>query len=130
MIVDSSAIIAILQKEPEAARLGKAMSVDPECIVSAANWLEAGMNLFMRFGQQGVHDLRLLVSKTPLEIASVTPRQADLALRAFMKYGKGVHPARLNFGDCFAYALAKDTGEPLLFKGEDFTQTDIQPVAQ
>jgi ribonuclease VapC len=129
VIVDSSAIIAVLQKEPEAARLGKAMSLDPECLVSAANWLEAGMNLFLRFGQQGVYDLQLFVAKTPVEIVSVTPRQADLALRAFTKYGKGVDPARINFGDCFAYALAKDTGEPLLFKGEDFTKTDIQPVA-
>jgi len=129
VIVDSSAIIAVLQKEPEAARLGKVMSLDPECLVSAANWLEAGMNLFMRFGHQGYYDLQLLVAKTPIEIVSVTPRQADLALRAFMKYGKGVHPARLTFGDCFAYALAKDSGEPLLFKGGDFTQTDVAAAA-
>lgn len=129
MIVDSSAIIAVLQKEPEAARFGRAMSLDAECLVSAANWLEAGMNLFVRYGQQGVYDLQLLVAKTPIEIVSVTPRQADLALRTFMKYGKGVHPARLNFGDCFAYALAKDTGEPLLFKGDDFAQTDVAAAA-
>lgn len=129
MIVDTSAIIAILQKEPEAPRLGKAMSLDPECLVSAANWLEAGMILFQRFGQQGYYDLQLLVSKTPIEIVSVTPRHADLALRAFRTYGKGVHPARLNFGDCFAYALAKDTGEPLLFKGGDFAQTDVAAAA-
>jgi ribonuclease VapC len=126
MIVDSSVLVAILQKEPEARRLTDAMSLDPVCFISAANWLEASMKLFGRFGEEGVRDLDLLVLKSGLEIASVTPRQADIARRAFMTYGKGIHGARLNFGDCFAYALAKDTGEPLLFKGDDFAQTDIQ----
>ena len=129
MIVDSSALVAILQNEPEALRLSQAMALDPVCSVSAANWLEASMIMFVRFGSEGIRDLDLLAAKASLEIADVTPRQADIARRAFMKYGKGIHPAGLNFGDCFAYALARDTGEPLLFKGDDFPKTDIPAVA-
>ncbi len=88
------------------------------------------MVAFQRGGEDAVRDIDLLVAKHQLQITAVTPWQGELARRAFMKYGKGVHPkARLNFGDCFAYALAKDTGEPLLFKGDDFAQTDIQSVA-
>jgi len=83
------------------------------------------MLLFARQGESGVRDLDVLVAHYEIEIADVTKAQAQAARRAFMKYGKGVHPARLNFGDCFAYALAKDTGEPLLFKGEDFGKTDV-----
>ena len=129
MIVDSSALVAILQKEPEALRLSQAMALDPVCSVSAATWLEASMIMFVRFGTEGVRDLDLLAAKASLEIADVTPRQADIARRAFREYGKGIHPAGLNFGDCFAYALARDTGEPLLFKGNDFPKTDIPAVA-
>jgi ribonuclease VapC len=129
VIVDSSALVAILQKEPEALRLSQAMALDPVCSVSAATWLEASMIMFVRFGTEGVRDLDLLAAKASLEIADVTPRQADIARRAFMEYGKGIHPAGLDFGDCFAYALARDTGEPLLFKGNDFPKTDIPAVA-
>jgi ribonuclease VapC len=129
MIVDSSAILAILQEEPEADRFRLALTGDSYCAVSVANWLELGMLAFRRRGEDGVRDLDLLVAQHSLVIEGVTPAQGRLARRAFMKYGKGVHPARLNFGDCFAYALAKDTGEPLLFKGEDFTQTDVAAAA-
>lgn len=128
MIVDSSALVAILQKEPEALRLSQAMAPDPVRSVSAANRLETSMIMFVRYGTEGIRDLDLLAAKAGLEIAEVTPRQADIARRAFMKYGKGIHPAGLNFGDCFAYALAQDSGEPLLFKGDDFPKTDIPAV--
>lgn len=125
MIVDSSALLAILQEEPEADRFTLALRRDAVCGVSVANWLELSMVAFQRGGEDAVRDLDLLLHKHGIEIEAVTPKQGTIARRAFMKYGKGVHPARLNFGDCFAYALAKDTGEPLLFKGEDFAQTDI-----
>lgn len=129
MIVDSSALVAILQKEPEALRLSQAMALDPVCSVSAANWLETSVIMYVRFGTEGLRDLDLLAAKASLEIVEVTPRQADIARRAFVQFGKGIHPAGLNFGDCFSYALAKDSGEPLLFKGEDFSKTDIPAVS-
>ena len=129
MIIDTSALLAILQKEPEALRMAEAIKRDPVREISAANWLELGMVAFQRARDEGIRDVDLMRLKYRLDVAEVSPKQADLALRAFMKYGKGIHPARLNFGDCFAYALAKDTGEPLLFKGEDFTQTDVAAAA-
>lgn len=129
MIIDTSALLAILQKEPEALRLNEAILADPVRIVSVANWLELGMVAYHRAREGGIRDIDLLLLRYHLEIASVTPRQGDIARHAFMEYGKGTHPARLNFGDCFAYALAKDTGEPLLFKGEDFRHTDVAVAA-
>lgn len=129
MIVDSSALLSILQQEPDAERFGRALALNPDPQISAANWLEASMLLFVRQKEQGVHDLDVLIAHYGIEIVDVTVEQARAARRAFMKYGKGVHPARLNFGDCFAYALAKDTGAPLLFKGGDFAQTDVTATA-
>ena len=129
MIVDSSALLSILQQEPDAARFARVLAQNPGSQMSAANWLEASMLLYVRQDEQGVHDLDVLVAHYGIEVVDVTTAQAKAARRAFMRFGKGVHPARLNFGDCFAYALAKDTGEPLLFKGGDFTQTDIPAVA-
>jgi ribonuclease VapC len=125
MVIDSSAIVAILQQEPEAERLALAIARDNVRLVSAASWVECGVVAFLRAGEEGIRDLDLLAAKCRLQVATVTAKQAGVALQAFMSYGKGVHPARLNFGDCFAYALAKDAGEPLLFKGEDFGRTDI-----
>jgi ribonuclease VapC len=126
MIIDSSALLAILLEEPEADRLTKAIMRDPVCVVSVANWLELSMVAFQRGGEEAVRDLDVLAVRHRLEIASVTPRHGDIARRGFMRYGKGIHPAALNFGDCFAYALSKDTGEKLLFKGGDFEQTDVE----
>lgn len=125
MIVDSSALMSILQQEPDAVRFAAALSRTQGSQMSAANWLEASMLLFVRQDEQGVRDLDGLIAHYNIEIVEVTVEQARAARRAFIKYGKGIHPARLNFGDCFAYALAKDTGEPLLFKGDDFAQTDV-----
>ena len=85
--------------------------------------------VFIRAGEEGLRDLDLLTAKLQIETVPVTPRQAEIARRAFRQYGKGIHPARLNFGDCFAYALSKETGEPLLFKGEDFGKTDIEAAS-
>jgi ribonuclease VapC len=129
MIIDTSALLAIIQKEAEADRLTIALGRDAFRAISVANWLELGMVAFQRGGHEAVRDLDHLLIKHHVEVEDVTPRQGEIARRAFMKYGKGNHPARLNFGDCFAYALAKDTGEPLLFKGEDFTQTDVAAAA-
>jgi ribonuclease VapC len=125
MILDTSAIMAVLGREPEAARIGRAVLGSATRRVSAASLVEAGIVVQSRFGDDGARDLDLLVAKLALTIEPVTPRQADFARRAFRRYGKGRHPAGLNFGDCFAYALARDTGEPLLYKGDDFSRTDV-----
>ncbi len=125
MILDTSAIMALLGREPEAARIARAVLGSATRRVSAATLVEAGIVVQARFGDDGARDLDLLVAKLALTIEPVTPRQADLARRGFRRYGKGRHPAALNFGDCFAYALARDTGEPLLYKGDDFARTDV-----
>jgi len=125
MIVDSSAMLAILFEEPEGRLLDAYIARNPVCRMSSASFLEASMILQSRRGVDGVRDLDLLIVRFTIEIVAFTESQARLARDAFKRYGKGRHPAQLNFGDCIAYALAKETGEELLFKGIDFTQTDI-----
>ena len=128
MIIDSSAIMAILLQEPEAEQLARAMARDTTRLISAATWLEISIAVLLRVGEPGLHFLDLLIAKYAIEIMPMTQKQAEIARRAFKQYGKGIHPARLNFGDCIVYALAKDTDEPLLFKGEDFNKTDLITV--
>jgi ribonuclease VapC len=118
MIVDSSALVAILLKEPEALRLTTAIAKSSVCRLPSSCFLEASMILLGRRDEDGARDLDIYVSP-------FTESQARLARTAFERYGKGRHPAKLNFGDCMAYALAKETGEELLFKGTDFALTDI-----
>ena len=128
MIVDSSALVAILLKEPEALRLADAIGESSVRWLPASCFLEASMLLLGRGGEEGVRDLDLLIARFRIEIVDFTESQARLAREAFKRYGKGRHPAQLNFGDCMAYALARETGEELLFKGTDFGQTDIIPA--
>ncbi len=128
MVLDISAIIAILAHEPEAARIGRVLSIAPLIIISAATLVEATIVARYRFGDDGVRDLDLLLAKLRAEIIVVTVQQAELARRAHQRYGKGQHPAGLNFGDCFVYALARERDEPLLFRGADLARTDIVAV--
>ena len=93
--------------------------------MSAVSLVETAIVIGSRYGPEGLRDLDLFVGKARIEIVSVEEEQAQIARRAFMQYGNGNHPARLNLGDCFSYALAKVRGEPLLCKGGDFVQTDI-----
>ena len=125
MIVDSSAILAILLEEPEGNLLDVAILKRDDPRMSAAGLLEASMILQSRRGADSVRDLDLLIVRFKIQIVPFTESQARIARRAFERYGKGRHPAQLNFGDCMSYALAKETGEELLFKGTDFGQTDI-----
>ena len=125
MIIDTSALVSILDQEPEAERLAHAIATASERMLSAANLVETGIVMQVRRGDEAVRDLDLLLAKLKIEIIAVSAKQANLARKAFQRFGRGRHPARLNFGDCFAYALAKDSGAPLLFKGEDFPKTDI-----
>lgn len=115
--------------EPEAARLAAAMESDVTRLISAATVVEATLVVESRYGPAGGRELDLPNAKAGLSIESVTAHQAEAAREAWRRYGKGRHSAGLNFGDCCSYALAKVTGEALLFKGEYFTKTDISAVA-
>src|ERR1700728_5064407 len=127
MIVDTSAVIAILKEEPDAYRLLRAITVSTEPKrISAANYLEAGIVVDANRNPLLSRRLDDLIVQTEIEVEAVTPQQAEIARAAYRDFGKGSgHPAGLNFGDCFAYALAKSMREPLLFKGDDFSQTDV-----
>jgi ribonuclease VapC len=126
MIIDTSALIAILRDEPEATACAKAIEAAASRRVSAANFVEAAIVIDGSRNPVASRRFDDLVREANLVIEPVTEDQARIAREAYRDFGKGSgHPARLNFGDCFAYALAKVTGEPLLFKGDDFGFTDI-----
>lgn len=125
MVIDTSAIVAILGMEPESASLAQAIDADPSRLVSAATMVETGLVIESRYGAAGGRELDLLVAKAGFSIETVTAEHADIAREAWRRFGKGRHPAGLNFGDCFSYALARTSGEPLLFKGSDFSNTDV-----
>jgi ribonuclease VapC len=129
MIADSSALVAIMFEEPEGHLFDVAILRSPVCRMSSAGMLETSMILLSRRGADGLRDLDLYLARSRMEIVPFTESQARLAREAFRRFGKGRHPAQLNFGDCMAYALARETGEELLFKGTDFGQTDIAVAA-
>ena len=126
MVIDTSAIAAIAFNEPEAGGFRERIAEDPVRLISAATVLEATMMIETGLGEAAGADLDLWFYKAEVEIVPVTPEHADHARRAWRRYGKGRHPAALNFGECFSCALAALTGEPLLYKGNDFAQTNIR----
>jgi ribonuclease VapC len=129
VIVDTSAIVAILRDEKEADDFLLLLDTHRPAKFSAGSWIELGAVL-SGFGAPHLEAALLDLKRVSgMQITPVTEQQAEIGRRAYLKYGKGNHPARLNFGDCFAYALAKTTGEPLLFKGNAFVHTDITPAA-
>ena len=128
MIVDTSALVSILRGEREADDFLVKLHSRPGARISAGSWIELGAVLSGYGNDEIEADLLALVQSARLIVAPVTADQAEIGRKAYRQYGKGHHPARLNFGDCFAYALAKATGEPLLFKGDDFSQTDVTPA--
>lgn len=128
MILDTSPLVAILEEEPDSDRYIDAISHASRCRMSAGNFLELSMVIEGQFGADVLRQCDALVRRIGIVIEPVTIDQVHVARQAFHDFGKGRHPAGLNFGDCFAYALAKVTGEPLLFKGEDFKKTDIRSV--
>ncbi len=128
MIVDTSAVMAILLGESGAERYDEAIAEAPRCLISVVNFLEAAIVLESRSGAAAGQELDAFLEEAAIELAPVTFDQAQAARRAWRRFGKGNHPAGLNFGDCFAYALSESTGEPLLFKGRDFALTDIESV--
>jgi len=129
MIVDSSALIAILRDEPEAEIFAQALDSAPRCLISAANFLEIAIVVDRSRSPIPGRRLDELIRELGIVIEPVSEAQAHIARQAYRDFGRGSgHPARLNFGDCFAYALARATDEPLLFKDNDFGYTDVAPA--
>ena len=128
IIVDTSALIAILDKEPDAARFAEAIAEADSPLISAATLLEVNIVMLNRHGAKATRMVERLLQEAGFQVESFTAQQAELAREAYMLYGKGRQTAGLNYRDCFSYALAKATGLPLLFKGQDFSKTDITPV--
>ena len=126
MILDTSAVSAIFFEEPEGDHFLQMIRDADRCRISAANFVELSMVIEGQLGPEGGRQLDMFFRRAEIVIEMVTVEQAHLARQAFLDFGKGRHAAQLNLGDCFAYALAKATGEPLLFKGMDFNKTDIR----
>ena len=127
-MIDASALLAILLGEPEAEEFSRSIADDPKRLVSALSALEAAIVIHARKGPAGIRELDLLVHSAGATIVSFDADQVLLARSAYEKYGKGHHPAALNLGDCCSYALARSSGEPLLFKCNDCTRTDVAVV--
>ena len=128
MVLDTSALLVILLDEPDSPAFRQAIEVDPVRLLSAASLLEASLVVEARFGEAGGRELDLLLHRAEMEIVPVDRDQAEIGREAFRRFGKGRHPAGLNFGDCFSYALSKLSGEPLLYRGNDFSRTDVTPA--
>lgn len=128
MVIDSSALIAILRKEPEGAAFEAAIRDDEVRLLSAVTKLEASMVAVGLRGPPGAESVNDLIAMCAITVVPFDERLADIAREAFIRYGKGRHKAGLNFGDCATYALAIGEAEPLLFKGTDFAATDVEVV--
>ena len=126
MVIDSSALLAILLGEPEGPAFRTRIDADDTRLASTATLLESSLVVLGRLGDKGADELAALLRVAEVVPTAFTAEQLPIAIDAFRRFGKGRHPAGLNLGDCFSYALAKATGEPLLFKGDDFLQTDIK----
>ena len=125
MVIDTSALVAILLGEPEAEPFALAIAGDPKRLISTFTALETAIVIEAKKGESGGRELDLLLHQARIEMVPMTAEQFEIARSAWRRYGRGRHPAGLNIGDCCSYALAKCAGEPLLFKGDDLSQTDI-----
>ena len=128
IVVDTSALIAILDKEPDAALYAEAIAEADPPLISAATLLELNIVMINRHGVKAARMVDRLIQEARFQVESFTVQHAELAREAYARYGKGQQTAALNYRDCFSYALAKATGLPLLFKGRDFSKTDIIPA--
>ncbi|HVH74548.1 MAG TPA: type II toxin-antitoxin system VapC family toxin [Stellaceae bacterium] len=127
MVIDTSALIALLLSEPETADFVSAIGAASSRLLSAPSYVETAIVMVARSGSQGQEKLDQLIGVLAIEVFPFTREQADLAVAAYRRFGKGSgHPAGLNFGDCFSYALARLRSEPLLFKGSGFLRTDLE----
>jgi ribonuclease VapC len=128
VVVDTSALVAILLAEPDAERFARALGDAPVRLLSALTRVELSFVIEGRKGETGRADVEVLLRDGGFDIVGVTPQQAEIAVDAFRRFGRGRHRASLNIGDCFVYALAVATDQTLLFKGDDFIHTDIRPA--
>lgn len=128
MVIDSSALLAVLLGEPDGPRVAAAIEAGSPRLLSAANLLEASIVIESRKGEAGGRELDLLLYRAGIQVEPVDREEAELARVAWRRFGKGQHPAALNYGDCFAYALATSRQLPLLSCGEDFAGTDVEGV--
>ena len=125
MVIDTSALVTILQNEPERRRFNQAIEEAESCSISSAILVKTSIIIESRYGPLGLGDLDLLISKAEIAVVPLDLDQALIARQAFSRYAKGRQPAGLNYGDCFSYALAKSLGQSLLQKGADFARTDL-----
>jgi ribonuclease VapC len=125
MVIDTSAVIAILQNEPERRTFNEAIEGAEARSLSVASFVETSLIVESRYGSEGMRDLDLFINKAQIELIAVDVEQAHLARQAFRQFGKGRHAAGLNFGDCFSYALARSLSDSLLYKGSDFGKCDV-----
>ena len=128
MVVDASALLAVLFGEPEAERIAQSITSDPRRLASAFTVLETSIVVEARKGETGGRELDLLLHRIDLESVPLTASHVEVARDAWRRFGRGHHRANLNIGDCCTYALARISGEPVLFKGDDFAQTDVARV--
>ena len=128
MVVDTSALVSILLREADADLFNRTLADAPIRLMSAVTRVELSFVIEERYGDRGRADVERLLNAARIEIAAVTPQQAEIAIDAFRRFGRGRHRAALNIGDCFSYALAKAIDQPLLFKGNDFNHTGIRPA--
>ncbi|HYN04301.1 MAG TPA: type II toxin-antitoxin system VapC family toxin [Vicinamibacteria bacterium] len=128
MVVDTSALLAVLQDEPERRSFNEAIEAADSAALSVASFVETSIVIEARYGADGLRALDRFTERAGIVVAAVDLEQGKVARDAFSRFGKGRHPAALDFGDCFSYALARVLGEPLLFKGEDFARTDVARV--
>jgi ribonuclease VapC len=128
MVLDTSALLAILQDEPERRRFTEAIEAADTLLLSTATWVETSIVVDARYGGEGLRHLDLLLDRAGVELVAVDAAQASVARQAFGRFGKGRHPAGLNYGDCFSYALARVRSQRLLCKGGDFSRTDLALV--
>lgn len=128
MVIDTSALAAILQREPERRRFIEAIEAADARLMSVATFVEISIVIEARHGAEGLRDLDHFIGRAGIDLVSVEAEHGTVARGAFSRFGRGRHRAGLNYGDCFSYALAISTGEPLLFKGDDFAHTDVTMV--
>lgn len=128
MVIDTSVILAIMQGEPERRSFLESIEAADVTRMSVASFVECSIVIESRYGSEGLRDLDRFISRSGIEMIPVDREQGQLARSAFSRFGKGRHRAGLNYGDCFSYAAAIGSGEPLLFKGDDFVHTDV-PIA-
>jgi ribonuclease VapC len=128
MVIDTSALVAILQREPKRRLFIEAIEAADSRLLSVATFVEISIVIEARHGAEGLRDLDHFIGRAAIELVAVDAEHGKTARDAFSRFGKGRHRAGLNYGDCFSYALAMLSGEPLLFKGDDFVHTDVAMV--